>query len=51
VDAWKIAEIKAGEKVSVVGYTYKDEKGDASLRVEFLIRDGKVTPQRSGPAS
>ncbi len=51
VDAWKLAEIKAGEKVSVVGYTFKDEKGEATLRVEFLIRDGKVTPLRSGPAS
>ncbi len=51
VDAWKITEIKAGEKVAVVGYTFKDQKGDAILRVEYLVRDGKATPMRSGPAS
>jgi Family of unknown function (DUF6152) len=51
MDAWKVAEIKAGEKITVVGYTFKDQKGEATLRVEFLIRDGKVTPLRSGPAS
>jgi Family of unknown function (DUF6152) len=51
MDAWKVAEIKAGEKVALVGYTFKDQKGEAILRVEFLVRDGKVTPLRSGPAS
>ncbi len=51
MDAWKVAEIKAGEKIGLVGYTFKDQKGDAILRVEFLVRDGKVTPLRSGPAS
>jgi hypothetical protein len=49
MDAWKVAPIKVGEKVAVVGYTFKDEKGTATLRVEFLIGDGKVTPLRSAP--
>lgn len=49
MDAWKVAPIKAGEKIAVVGYTFKDEKGDATLRVEFLIGNGKVTPLRSAP--
>ena len=49
MDAWKIAPIKAGEKIAVVGYTFKDEKGAATLRVEFLIGNGKVTPLRSSP--
>ena len=50
MDAWKVAPIKVGEKIAVVGYTFKDEKGEATLRVEFLIGNGKVTPLRSSPA-
>ena len=49
MDAWKVAPVKVGEKISVVGYTFKDEKGEAILRVEFLIGNGKVTPLRSSP--
>ena len=49
MEAWKIAPIKAGEKIAVIGYTFKDEKGAATLRVEFLIGNGKVTPLRSAP--
>jgi hypothetical protein len=49
MDAWKVAPIKVGEKIAVVGYTFKDEKGEATLRVEFLIGNGKVTPLRSPP--
>jgi Family of unknown function (DUF6152) len=49
MDAWKVAPIKTGEKIAVVGYTFKDEKGAATLRVEFLIGNGKVTPLRSSP--
>ncbi|MCS6996773.1 MAG: DUF6152 family protein [Casimicrobiaceae bacterium] len=50
MEAWKVREIKPGEKLAVVGYTFKDEKGTATLRAEFLIRDGTVTPMRSAPA-
>lgn len=49
MDAWKVAPIKVGEKIAVIGYTFKDEKGEATLRVEFLIGNGKVTPLRSAP--
>jgi hypothetical protein len=49
MDAWKVAPLKPGEKIAVVGYTFKDEKGSATLRVEFLIGNGKVTPLRSSP--
>ena len=49
MDAWKVAAPKVGDKIAVVGYTFKDEKGDATLRVEFLIGNGKVTPLRSSP--
>ena len=48
--AWKVSPVKVGEKIAVVGYTHKDEKGEAILRVEFLIGNGKVTPLRSSPS-
>lgn len=50
LQAWDTAEIKVGENLELVGYTFPGEKGDAILRVEFLIRDNKVTPLRSSPA-
>ncbi|MFM2398824.1 MAG: hypothetical protein RL341_981 [Pseudomonadota bacterium] len=49
IDAWKVEPVKVGEKIAVVGYTFKDEKGDAVLRAEFLIRGTSITPLRSGP--
>ena len=50
MDSWKVVPVKVGDKISVVGYTFKDEKGEATLRVEFLLGNGKVTPLRSSPA-
>jgi hypothetical protein len=49
MNAWNVAEIKAGEKIAVIGYTLKDEKSAPTLRVEYLVRAGKITPLRSGP--
>jgi hypothetical protein len=49
-EAWKVPVLKAGDKIAVVGYTFKDQKGEAILRAEFLVRDGKATPLRSNPA-
>jgi Family of unknown function (DUF6152) len=50
VEQWKLKEIKAGESVTLIGYSFKDEAGEAVLRAEFVIRDCVVTPLRSGPA-
>ena len=50
LQSWKVPEIKAGEQVELVGYTFAGEKGEAILRVEFLIRGDVVTPLRSSPA-
>ncbi len=49
MQAWKVDEIKPGERIAVVGYTFKDEQGSATLRAEYLIRNEKVTPLRSAP--
>jgi Family of unknown function (DUF6152) len=50
VEQWKLKEIKVGEPVTLIGYSFKDEAGEAVLRAEFVIRDCVVTPLRSGPA-
>lgn len=48
--AWQVAEIKAGETVSAVGFTTKDEADEAVMRVEYLFVGGKAYGLRSGPA-
>lgn len=50
MEAWKVAEIKPGTVVSAVGFTTKDEQGEAVMRVEYLFVAGKVYGLRSGPA-
>ena len=50
LEAWKVAEIKPGTTVSAVGFTFKEEKGEAVMRVEYLFVDGKVYGLRSSPA-
>jgi hypothetical protein len=50
LETWKVAEIKPGTQVSVVGFTMKEEKGDAVVRVEYIYVDGKVYGLRSSPA-
>ena len=50
MEAWKVAEIKPGTALSAVGFTSKEEKGEAVLRVEYLFVDGKVYGLRSSPA-
>ena len=50
LQAWQVAEIKAGQPLSVIGYTFTDEKGAAVLRAEYLFVDGKAYALRSSPA-
>jgi Family of unknown function (DUF6152) len=50
MEAWKVPEIKPGQPVAVLGFTFKDEKGSAILRAEFLWLDGKTYALRSAPA-
>ena len=50
MEAWKVAEIKPGQPVAVIGYTFPAEKGEAVLRVEYLFVDGKAYGLRSSPA-
>jgi hypothetical protein len=48
---WKVAPITAGTEVGVLGYAFKDEKGEAVLRAEYLYVAGKAYGLRSSPAS
>jgi hypothetical protein len=50
MNAWKVAEIKPGTQVGVLGFTFKDEQGDAVVRAEYLFVDGQAYALRSGPA-
>ena len=50
MSAWNVEEIKPGAAVSAIGFTFKDEKGDAVMRVEYLFVAGKAYGLRSSPA-
>jgi Family of unknown function (DUF6152) len=50
LEAWKAAEIKNGDVISMLGFTFAGEKGDAILRVEYLWAGGKTYALRSSPA-
>jgi hypothetical protein len=50
MQAWNVPEIKVGDSVAVIGFTFGEEKGDAVLRVEYLFVGGKAYGLRSSPA-
>jgi Family of unknown function (DUF6152) len=50
LEAWKVAPVQVGATVGVLGYTFKDEKGDPVVRAEYLFVDGKAYGLRSSPA-
>jgi hypothetical protein len=50
MEAWKVPEIKNGQTLALLGFTFKDEKGSAIVRAEFLWLDGKAYALRSSPA-
>jgi hypothetical protein len=50
MNAWQVAEIKPGDTIGVLGFTFADEKGEAILRAEYLWSGGKVAGLRSSPA-
>ena len=50
MEAWKAVPPKAGDTVGVLGYTFKDEKGEAVLRAEYLYANGQAYGLRSSPA-
>jgi hypothetical protein len=47
---WQVPEIRVGQELAMLGFTFKEEKGDPVLRVEYLFLDGKAYGLRSSPA-
>lgn len=47
---WQMPEVRIGAALSAVGFTFKDEKGAAILRAEYVFLDGKAYGLRSSPA-
>lgn len=50
MNAWGVPEIKNGDNVAVLGFTFNGEQGAAILRVEYLFFGGKTYGLRSSPA-
>jgi hypothetical protein len=49
IEAWKVAQPKVGDTVAAIGYTFKDEKGPAFTRVEYLLIGAQAYGLRSNP--
>ncbi|WP_341904420.1 DUF6152 family protein [Polaromonas sp. YR568] len=49
MNAWKVNEIKVGDSVSMVGFIFKEEKGEPILRVEYLFVGNQAYGLRSSP--
>lgn len=50
MNAWGVPEIRNGDSLALLGFTYTGEKGDAVLRAEYLFLGGKTFGLRSSPA-
>jgi hypothetical protein len=50
MQAWGVAEIKAGDALELLGFTFTGERGEPVLRVEYLFSQGRTYGLRSAPA-
>jgi hypothetical protein len=50
MNAWQVPEIKAGDAVELLGFTFAGEKGDPVLRAEYVWTGGRAYGLRSSPA-
>lgn len=50
IQAWQMPEIRNGDAVALLGFTFTGEKGDAVLRAEYLFLGSKAYGLRSSPA-
>ena len=48
--AWQVPELKNGDRLAVLGFTFAGEKGDAILRGEYVWINGQAYGLRSSPA-
>jgi hypothetical protein len=50
MNAWGVGEVKNGDRIAVLGFTFTGEQGDAILRAEYLFVGDKTYGLRSAPA-
>ncbi|EWS56024.1 hypothetical protein X551_01141 [Methylibium sp. T29] len=50
MEAWKVAEIRPGTSLALLGFTFGGEQGEAVLRAEYLFVAGQAYGLRSSPA-
>jgi Family of unknown function (DUF6152) len=50
MEAWKVAPLRDGDAVAMVGFTFAGEKGEPILRVEYLMVGAQTYGLRSSPA-
>lgn len=50
MQAWGVEPLRPGEAIELIGFTHRDEQGPATLRAEYLFRQGRVFAFRSSPA-
>lgn len=50
MNAWAVPEIRNGDRLALLGFTFTGEKGDAVLRAEYLFFGAKAYGLRSSPA-
>jgi Family of unknown function (DUF6152) len=50
MQAWGMPEIKVGDAVALLGFTFAGEQGDAVLRAEYVFAGGRTYGLRSSPA-
>lgn len=48
--AWNVPQIKDGDSLALLGFTFTGEKGEPVLRAEYLFLAGKTYGLRSAPA-
>lgn len=50
MNQWQVPEVKVGDSIAMVGFTFEGERGEPVLRVEYLFIGDKTYGLRSSPA-
>jgi len=50
MNQWQVPEVKVGDSIAMVGFTFESERGEPVLRVEYLFIGDKTYGLRSSPA-
>lgn len=50
MNQWQVPEVKVGDTIAMVGFTFEGERGEPVLRVEYLFIGDKTYGLRSSPA-